>query len=254
MVDLLKDCLVDPYFEKRITSPEIFKRDVCSGCKNYKCVNAKGKFTLFEKRMSTQEDRLLTNPKFADPRDPRFRDIAMVDFPDMARQVVALEVTSRKKDWSVPTETEVEQLVAELAKATASTPLHFQGGTNPKGEWEVRGDSGKSYRVTLAEDGTWGCTCPSRVQPCKHVRDTALKLSRAPEEPTRATAQAPVLPPAMPPPGPVFAPHSMNTTLPPEGIMVGGARPTPKVDPWAPPAEKPRVVPVGGKVVFGPKK
>lgn len=254
MADLLNDCLADPFFEKFASNPVTFKRDVCSGCKNIQCVNAKGKFTLFEKRMSTQEDRLLTNPQFADPRDPRFRDIAKVDFPDMARQVVALEVTSRKKDWSVPTEAEVERLASELTNATEAKPLHFQDGSGPKGTWEVRGDSGKNYTVTLAEDGIWSCTCPSRVQPCKHVRDTALKLSRAPEEPSRATAPAPALPPSLPPPGPVFAPRSMNTALPSEGIMVGGARPTPKVDPWAPPAEKPRVVPVGGKVVFGPKK
>lgn len=251
MVDLIQECLADPFFAKFSGDPESLKANVCSGCKAARCVNAQGKFTLFEKRVSTQVDRLLTNPKFADPRDPRFKQISAVDFPDMARHAVALEITTRKNDWSIPTEDEVSELTEDLAEAT---PLHFQTEDLPTGQWEVRGDSGKNYTVSVSKTGDWKCTCPSRVQPCKHVRDTALKLSRAPEEPPPAQVPAPTLPPSRPPPGPVFAPLNMNTSIPSEGILIGDATSRPKVDLWAAPAEKTQVIPVGGKVRFGTKK
>ena len=276
MPDLLDSCLSDPYFEKMPKEPEGFKKVVCAGCRNMKCVNAKGDFTLFDKRMSTQEDRLLINPRFADTRDPRFRDIAKLDFPDMLHRAVVLEVTSRKNDWNVPTEEEVAAVTAELSVESKPVPNHFippAEETPIKGAqaeapstWQVRGDSGTDYTVSLYPDQTWTCTCPSRVVPCKHVRDVALKLSRGAADPTPPPVPVPTLPPARPPlsGAPVFVPREMNTQMPAEGIMIGGAPPPPreaspreKVDPWAPPprSDKPKalVIPVGGKVRFGGK-
>jgi len=40
-------------------------------------------------------------------------------------------------------------------------------------KWDVPGSNGKTWRVSIAEDGTWGCSCPVwkfRRQECHHIK------------------------------------------------------------------------------------
>ena len=59
-------------------------------------------------RMRTQEDRLLVNPKFADPRDPEFTNIRNLDFKDMANHAISVVISSQRGDWEIPTQQEIE--------------------------------------------------------------------------------------------------------------------------------------------------
>jgi hypothetical protein len=140
--------------------------------------------------------------------------------------------------------------------------------------WRIRGDSGTIYEVSLTPAGEWGCTCPSRENPCKHARYVAGRLKRSPEPSTvppttSAPKEEPPVPPRPPPlpkgmsegaPPPAYRPKDgqVNTRMPSEGVMVGGGSPTPpaplqEADPWAPPPAKPkeRIIPVGGRVILG---
>ena len=100
--------------DHRKMAPEQFKQVFCDNCMNAGCTHSKGVGTGWVKRMMTQEDRLLNNPQFADPNDPRFRDIAGIDFEDMLREALAIEISEKKGDWSAPTEAEIGQAAAEL--------------------------------------------------------------------------------------------------------------------------------------------
>ena len=50
--------------------------------------------------------------------------------------------------------------------------------------------------MTLYADGGWGCTCPSRENPCVHAREIAGRLQAAPE------SQPDPVNPTRPPPAP----------------------------------------------------
>lgn len=195
--------------------PEQFKQTFCGVCQNAGCKNSRTNGTKWANRMATQVELLLTNPKFADVDDPMFREIRSLDFQDKVREALAIEVSSRKGDWSIPTEVEVAQLAAELT-GVAPPPMFFQPSTAPTtpesplpepppvapvlppppappppappspdandGEWQVRGDSpNASYTVKRAQ-GVWSCSCPafSYHNGCKHVLDMAARLNRAP--------------------------------------------------------------------------
>ena len=265
---------------------------------NAGCTNSRGAGTTWVQRIMTQEDRLLHNPNFADPGDSQWEEITGLNFKDMLREALAIEVSSKKGDWSIPTEQEISQRAAELVGIPrgfeASDPQpparlvdevverdqDFEqipkedykivplgppgpnlGGDRfpepapepatpkPKGEWRIRGDSGTPYDVTLHQNGDWECSCPSRENPCKHSRDIALRLSRAPAESPPEPRPRPVLPPPVPAQTTGLA---GNTQVPEQGQTIGGAPPeTVTLDPWAPPeAVQGRVIPVGGRVSF----
>jgi hypothetical protein len=64
--------------------------------------------------MASQEENLLTNPRFADPKDPNFAGIRSVGWENALREALAIEVSTRKGDWSVATESEIGQAAAEM--------------------------------------------------------------------------------------------------------------------------------------------
>jgi hypothetical protein len=266
--------------------PEQFKQTFCKVCENAGCTNSRTTGGLWAKRMATQVENLLTNPKFADLDDPLFREIRSLDFHDKVREALAIEVSSRKGDWSVPTDHEVAALAAELVGAPPPPPVFFQRFPEPEppppppappkppppdGEWVVKGDTpGSRYTVTQRGD-EWACTCPAfhhkRVA-CKHVLEVTGRLARAPVEPPPTPAPTSENKNLRAPDPTAWTqafawrgvPTMQNTAVPPEGIVVGGggfAPPSPPVDPWAAPAPPPTrttnefVIPVGGKVVMG---
>ena len=155
----------------------------------------------------------------------------------------------------------------------------------------IRGTQGDEYEVSLVESPggmpKWRCTCKAYEfgggKPCKHIAYAATlppedepleepppnaptRFQNAPQPPAPLP---PVRPATVPPvqaggagPRPPFFPPMGNIPAPSGGVMLDGTRPVPPaarpatpapaaVDPWAPPPAKPKVVPVGGKVVLG---
>jgi len=106
-----------------LVSPEEFRTQFCKWCVNAGCRNSKGAGTSWVHRMLTQEDRLLDNPLFGDPNDPQYREFAEMDFKDTLRKALALDISSRKGDWSVPSSEEISGAAATLVA----------GGFNPVG-------------------------------------------------------------------------------------------------------------------------
>lgn len=258
-------------------SPNQFTTTFCRVCMNAECERSAADGTSWFKRMSTQEDRLLNNPNFADPRDPRYRDIAHLDFRSALKEAIAIEISERRGDWSVPTDAEVaieasrvaagqgmsypaEKTLPPEPEPTPPAPP-FDAGDGIVLRVTVRGQSG-DYEVTLNDDGAWACSCPAfkfaRANPCRHIQQAEADLEGgAPPPQATAPAPAPAAPvptpaPAAPsgfrpPPVPPGArPPLRNIPMPSGGLMADGtapppksaAPPTPAADPWAIPADR----------------
>jgi hypothetical protein len=112
---------------RRQMSPEDFRKQFCNNCMNSGCSNSKGAGMGWVQRMSTQEERLLTNPLFADPNEAQFRQIAEMDFRDTLRKALAIEIADRRGDWEVPTDAEIGVAAAELTGM--SHPSGFQASS-----------------------------------------------------------------------------------------------------------------------------
>ena len=217
--------------EHQRQSPEEFKAMFCRVCENPTCKNSKTGQSRWMSRILTQEDRLLINPKFAlDGAGDSYPD-----FHDMVRQALSAEISTRKGDWSVPTDAEVREAARELLTA----PVGFQ--KPPPERWCVKGDSpGAEYEVSREHEGNWTCTCKAFTfgqGGCKHISDIQTKLANAPEESVPAPQGRPA----------PFLPPSVNTAVPAGGILVGGPK-EPENDPWAVPERK---VGVGARVTLG---
>jgi len=128
-------------------------------------------------------DRLLDNPVFADLNDPRFKALRKLDFESAIREALALEVSSKKNDWTIPTDDEIDQLAGAMV---SSQPKGYQAPEDDEPaveiiwEGEAKGSKkGVFYKVTFARVGddepAWSCTCPAsqygKAPPggCKHV-------------------------------------------------------------------------------------
>ncbi len=136
--DLWDDCYVA---EHRKMPPGAFRKTFCGRCLNAGCRNSLASETKWVQRMQTQEGYLLKDPRFADPKDPEFTDIRNIDFPDMVRHALAVEVSTRKGDWSVPTEDEIGEAAAEMLGVI---PSFFQAE-------ERKDPEPKEVRVTAKE-------------------------------------------------------------------------------------------------------
>lgn len=274
-------------------SPNQFTGTFCNRCMNQECGRSAAEGTSWFRRVSTQEERLLVNPNFADPRDPRFRDVANLDFRSALREAIAIEIADRRGDWSVPTDAEIAREASRVATGQGMSPPPEPPTPEPTHATDdgivlrvtVRGQTA-DYEVTLNDDGAWACSCPAfrfaRANPCRHIQQAEADLEQDRQEPAPTTTVAPPPPvPAQappppapsgfrPPPSPQGAPRlpMRNIPMPSGGIMADGTAPpprnvappapTPSADPWALPPDKtppPKgtVVPVGGKVVMGKK-
>lgn len=274
-------------------SPEQFKQTFCRVCRNGDCRNSVAGSTLWSHRMRTQQDVLLDNPQFADPEDPRHEHLRGLDFQDMLRQAMALEISAQRGDWEIPSTSDVLSLAMQMS----GRPVGFQEpepvAPEPEEpeepvahvlwEGEADGSKGKTYNVTLASvDGgepSWSCSCPSFIygkaspEGCKHILDARSlyeaqqkEIEYIEEEEARTVPQAVVLPPQGVAPERWqqmrerhLIPANPNTRFPSEGVMVDGSAPPPEApaaDPWAVPSSKPtgKIVAVHGKVVLGGAK
>jgi hypothetical protein len=84
---LLKECKMKPskdlYLQcndQGLMSAEKFEETFCNQCKNRECVRAGWAFSNWDKRILTQEDRLLINPNIASKEDSE----DWADIPDFA--------------------------------------------------------------------------------------------------------------------------------------------------------------------------
>ena len=100
-------------------SPQQFDEAFCQVCKNLECVRAGWAESAWVQRMATQVDRLLDNPNFADERDPRFRRVREHDFPSLLQEAIRVEIIEQKNDWSIPTDQDVQKLMAGKGMETS---------------------------------------------------------------------------------------------------------------------------------------
>jgi len=204
--------------------PQEFNQIFCVRCRNPECSRAGYAGSLWTNRITTQVERLLENPLFADLSMPKYAKVNALDFPDALRQALRIEVANKRKDWELPPEDLTpEQAMRELA----ALPDKQEPATRAA-----------SLSVTMQEDTVEAPDEPAAVP----------EVSRTP------APQATVL---------ATLPARTNTAFPVGGIMLDGSRPTntatprppepPKVivDPWAVPAPVENVVPVGAKIRLG---
>ena len=92
--DLLDKVCRDPRLEISISE---FEALFCNRCRNQECVRANWGRDLFQKRVLTQEERLL-NPTQGNPAQYKH----LVDFASRFQEAMRLEVSDRKGDWSIP--------------------------------------------------------------------------------------------------------------------------------------------------------
>ena len=237
--DLWDSCYSSDH--RKTLSPEEFRKTFCDQCMNTRCQNSKGSGTSWAKRILTQEDRLLKNPLFSDPRDPQYQKIKAMDFESVLREVIAVDIAEARGDWSIPTPHDIGREAAAIlgvAPPTSWRPAppseedeeptppeklvdevshtDLEGKPAPKkepeveGSWRVIGDSGTLWEVTLYAGGLWACSCPvhkHKKMDCKHILDIQMKNQRSPSETPKPETPKPEakrqeLPQAtMPPPG-----------------------------------------------------
>lgn len=235
MADYWHDCF-DPAAK---VSPKEFEHLFCRVCRNQECTRSAGSKDRWLNRMTTQVDRLLVNPKFADPNDPQFRDIRATDFPSAVREAMRLEISDRRGDWSVPSEADALDLAvrmttqpgrpAEVEPPPPDVVPPVEDDEDDEDDvavgtvlrsFDIRGGSGETYKVQLVEKVVgrpeWACTCKAfefgRARPCKHI-DYARTLPA--EDPPEPAAPPPAPPPPVPRPSSRFeAPAAPPKTAP----------------------------------------
>jgi len=266
------------------TPPEQFKQLFCSQCMNTSCTNSKGAGMAWVQRMSTQADRLLNNPNFANIEDPEFQAIRSLDFKNLLREQITIHLSEEKGDWSVPSEREISREAAKINSAFTGQPMpqgfliepkeekqpeieeisedeitevSEEDTEEPIGVWKLKG-SKDVLQVSEYKDGTWTCTCGffvHRKQECKHIM--RIKGSKPLEKEETLPEKEEQVIPRRPPPTP--SNPALNTQQNQGGYVIGGGDippEEPEQDPWAAPKGKPptKTIPVGGKFTFGSNK
>lgn len=234
-LDLLAEC------NDQHVAPNEFKATFCRMCRNPTCVNAQWAGSQWEHRVSTQVERLLTDPSFVDPTDHRFDHIRALNFVG----VQAPLVLNSADPWQGP-------------KTVGVTPT-------------VKSASTLAVDAAMAALGRGAVAPPSVPSPISIVTPTLprveIETPTLPRIEVKAPRKPAYEPPSTPPPIPAPAVKSppaapvdlggmaMNTEFPEVGVMVDGTpvenvpRPAPPVDPWNPASG--RVVPAGARIKMG---
>ena len=128
MADFFDDC----YDPRMNMTQKDFIATFCNQCRNQDCERAARGMTKWIKRMSTQEDRLLINPRFADLDDPRYKSLQVMHFQDMLNRAYQLEISDQKGDWEIPeihiTDGKVEHSSSETNHAVEQAVKALRGG------------------------------------------------------------------------------------------------------------------------------
>lgn len=282
--DFLADC-VKSLAEKvgNRVEPSLVTAQVCFMCRNPQCHRAGWSESKWSNRVETQEDRLLDHPQFSDLSSPEHMAIHDLAWKDLLRKAMRLEISAMRGDWEPvkdedvpPTDGIVEVGSQESVNAvdTALAALAAKQG-KPKP---------KIPRLAASiEDPTVASPPQSRLEqrygnPSRKKQPTPEQAARMaarmgvsvdedlpedlpaplrpsePESELEAEAQPERSPPPEPRPQPVPT-QMVNTSVPREGIMVGGPEPEkkPAADPWAP-KKKENIVSAHAKIKMGAKK
>jgi len=208
--------------------PQEFNQIFCVRCRNPECSRAGYSGSIWADRITTQVERLLENPLFADLTLPQYAKVNANDFPDALRQALRIEVASKRGEWELPPEDlDIKAAMVELAGGQATPPQPTKAQAQ--------------FSIELVEE--------AEAEPAPE-RETVRE--------THVTHAAPPPPDVMKTP-PLVLPQRTNTPFPVGGVMLDGSRPpsqaikkeTPAVDPWAVPATKDVVVSVGAKIRLG---
>lgn len=223
----------------------------CVICRQPKCGHAKFGDSEWLQRMLTQEERLLNNPRKAPPNDPLWEMVSKMNFEDMMRQAIRMEIADRRGDWQVP-DLSSDTLPSLVTSQTPPQPVQVDHRQETLSEKTSKSEekvtsvrvrsrtSNKVYTVTLNEEGiAVSCTCRAGkydndcwhrkaaeaqiLQPEEREAVASRLLKRDPEEEIN---------PAPQPPDQIerVLPRAQNIPIPAEGIMVGGG-PVPAYDP-----------------------
>lgn len=222
----------------------------CNRCRNAACVNAGWSGGKWSDRISTQVDRLLDHPQFADPSADRFDPLRKLDFRELSEGLV---LRTKADPWSGPevhladpsAETASNSVVEDAVRALAAS----RGATPQPPRAELpKVDPPKVDPTPRAEPPK-----PVHVEPEPRRNPAYFQAPSAPTEPEKP-APRPVLPPNE---------RAVNTPFPSGGVMIDGSpppsptpnAPTPGGDPWAAPPTSPGPKPIrvtpGSKVRMG---
>ena len=186
-------------------------------------------------RMSTQVDRLLDNPNFADPRDPKFNHIREHDFPSLLREAIRIEVSEQKGDWSIPTAQDVREAMTSKGLKVSSNEDSLVQEENIKTEEGPQESNPQPQPKPTVEEGFHG------VQKSQNQNQNPTVEIK----PQQKTLMNP------------FA----NTPFPNEGLMIDGSPPKQTLvrkekpahfqDEWTAPRKPKNLVPKGARIVMG---
>lgn len=176
-----------------------FEQRFCRVCKNQECVRAGWGESQWVQRMSTQVDRLLDNPTFADPRDPQFRHIREHDFPDLLREAIRIEIVDQRNDWSVPSEIDVMTSVganginAELTPSSTAQPENEAQKTNPEKPTQTIGSDQESSQINTRDNLTSQQADPNhQIKPTQKKGVTLYTNTPFPKEGLMIDGSSPV--------------------------------------------------------------
>lgn len=167
--DFLHECLSDPALEPVTKDgPEAFMEKACRVCRNVMCVrNPTESDNPWLERMRVQKAKLLDHPEFADISDPRFDHLRNIDWKSDLRNAIAVEIATKKGDWSMPTPEEEMAYLTERATG--------QDAVRPPerliDEVKVLGDTPTKPKMELHD---WPC------QRCGHVVRSVSMPRRCP--------------------------------------------------------------------------
>lgn len=227
--------------------PRQFMQTFCYRCRNNECVNASWGGSIWQTRMSIQQDKLLNNPHFADPANPKYDHIRERDFPSLLEKAIQLEIADKRGDWEIPEVAVTDNKVIRAKGATTDSVdeaikalARVQGKAEPSLPDRQQAEKAEFLEQTVEMMGEDLPTPPGFRPESEGDETDDPDVVKTPEE-TR-------------PPSPVSSQRFSNTAVPDEGFVVGEGD-TPKrkseSDPWAVPESPGAVVEVGAKVRMG---
>lgn len=240
MVDFFRECNSG---DLKI-DPKTFTETWCVRCHRPDCDLAElARLDPMAERNATWRKRFF-GAQQADLSVPKYAQVAQLDFPDLLRKAMKLEVSERRGDWTVP---EIPVLDGRIERAPKDTTSHVDAA--------VRSLASRGVSLILDEPE------PDLTEP-DDEDDSGLEDDEEDLEPEDSDSDLPEPDIRVPiQPRPVQAPPSSRNTPDPGEVMIGGApapaaqqrgRPMAETDPWAP-APQPTVVIVksGAKIQFG---
>lgn len=207
MTDLTQDCLQDlsQKKEEKVKVSEL-REYFCNFCNNQSCEHAKMGHSSWVERITTQEERLLENPNFADLQNSKWESLRAIDFPERVDEIIRLSPNLSMGSWDPPEDVdifsgrpkvsyqdgqEVEQAVKTLKGKSVSveeedqTPEFVEPETETENETVVldiasKTDLGVTYQVTLVRGQAQNCTCKAGQygKPCIHRKWAEEKLQQ----------------------------------------------------------------------------